>query len=94
MAEQVRVRVPPDLADQLGAVGAQAGDDGLEVVHGEREVPDAQGVGRRLRVTAFRRRGRRLPVGPLDRQVWKVPTTAVTRAPPDLACAACCGGGR
>src|SRR6478672_5157679 len=47
-AEPVAVLVLRDLADELGTVGAQAGDDVVELVDGEHDAADAQRVRRRV----------------------------------------------
>jgi hypothetical protein len=46
VTEPIGVLVPHHLADELGAVGAQAGKDLLHVVDGEHDAPDAQRVRR------------------------------------------------
>src|SRR6476646_4200272 len=56
-AEPVDVLVLRDLADELGTVAAQAGDDVVDVVDGEHDAAYAQGVCRRvLRLGPGRRR--------------------------------------
>jgi hypothetical protein len=45
-AEPVGVLVLGDLADELGAVVAEAGDDIVDVVDGEHDAADAEGVRR------------------------------------------------
>src|SRR5215217_735585 len=57
VAQPVAVPVALQLADELRAAGLQAGDGGVDVVDGERDVAKARGVGRRVAVAA-RRRGR------------------------------------
>src|SRR5215208_5487329 len=55
--EPVAVLVLRQLAEEFGAVGAQAGDDVLDVVDGEHDATDAQRVRRCVvRFTADRRR--------------------------------------
>src|SRR5215831_17440847 len=57
VAEQVAVLVLAQLADELGAVGAQPGKDVPDVVDGEHDAPYAQRVRRRVfRPGADRRR--------------------------------------
>src|SRR3712207_8762806 len=45
-AKPVLVLVLRDLADELGTVAAQSGDDVVDVVHGEHDAADAQRVRR------------------------------------------------
>src|SRR5258706_4198611 len=46
VAQQVAVLVARHLAEEFGAVGAQAGDDVVDVVDGEHDTVQAQGVRR------------------------------------------------
>src|SRR5215213_5117478 len=56
-AEPVDVLVLRDLADELGAVAAQAGDDIVDVVDSEHDAANAQRVRRReVRLGSDRRR--------------------------------------
>src|SRR5690606_10325658 len=57
VAEPVRVLVLDDLAHELGAMGEQAREDVLDVVHGEHDATYAERVpGRVLRLRPARRR--------------------------------------
>src|SRR5438309_7289859 len=51
VAETVFVLVLHHLADELGAVGLQAGKDVLDVVDGEHDAPDTQRVHRCVRLS-------------------------------------------
>src|SRR4029450_2919798 len=53
VAEQIDVLVVHHLADELTAVGSQAGEGGLDAVDGEGEVAEARGVRRRVRVAVL-----------------------------------------
>src|SRR5436309_4941027 len=57
VTEPIDVLVALHLTDELGPVGAQAGESCVEVVDRECEVANAGGIGRGLRVTAPARRG-------------------------------------
>ena len=52
VAEPVAALVLLDIADEVAAAGSQTGDGGVDVVDRERDVPDARGVRRRVRVSA------------------------------------------
>jgi hypothetical protein len=53
VAEPVAVLVALQLADEFSAAGSQAGDDGVGVLDGERDVADTRCVGRRVPVVAL-----------------------------------------
>src|SRR5512146_1822233 len=53
VAEPVAALVLHDLADELGAVAAQAGEHGVEVVDGEHDPTDAERVHGRVRSLAL-----------------------------------------
>jgi hypothetical protein len=57
VAEPVAVLVLRHLAEEFGAVGAQAGDGVVDVVDGEHDTMQAQSVGRRVRRSGADRRG-------------------------------------
>src|SRR5262249_621991 len=57
VAEPVDVLVLLHPADELGAIGPQASDDGVAIVHREGDVADARGVRGSARVTVLARRG-------------------------------------
>src|SRR5579859_3788990 len=57
VAEQEDALELRDLAEEFGAVGAQAGDGVMDVVHGEHDTMQAQRVGWRVLRSGVRRRG-------------------------------------
>jgi hypothetical protein len=71
-----------DLAQELGAVGAQAGDGVVNVVDGEHDAMQAQRVGRRV-----------LGLGPAAAGVWYLDSSALLW-PPGSASLRCRSGRR
>src|ERR1700677_3900901 len=57
VAEPIALFVALHLANELRAAGSQAGQDGVDVVDGERDMADARGVRRRVPVATRARRG-------------------------------------
>jgi hypothetical protein len=53
VAEPVAVLIALQLADELRATGSQAGDDGVDVFDGERDMAEARCVRRRVPVAAL-----------------------------------------
>jgi hypothetical protein len=67
VAEPVAVLLLRHLAEEFGAVGAQAGDGVVDVVDGEHDTMQAQSVGRRVRRSGADRRG---AVAPIAAGLW------------------------